>query len=82
MKIQVTQEDIDAGNRCNACYCPIALAIAREVNQTVFIDGKDWYVSWKKNLRGPLSQEAQDFVSLFDCGGAVKPFEFEIDYED
>lgn len=28
-KIEVTQEDIDSGVRCNTCYCPVARALNR-----------------------------------------------------
>ncbi len=80
MKIQVTQEDINQGVRQECEKCPIALAVIRAIGPqaaTMRISVDDAWVdigeeSWC------LPRSAARFVSDFDSGKAVTPFEFEL----
>jgi hypothetical protein len=75
--IDVTQEDIDKGERGDACKCPIALACHRILKEGVWvcedlmsISGEDEDVV--------LPDEAQDFIKRFDYGHSPEPFTFTI----
>lgn len=94
MKIEVTQEDIDAG-MVSAHSCPIALAANRIVGDNMCLVGpnvisiKSHKVPftlndhesfyWEYNST-KLPPEARKFVSDFDDHQPVEPFSFEIDY--
>jgi len=78
MEINVTQGDIDAGDRCNGYHCPIALAVRRRLAMDmiqvspsileVYIDN-----TWKSYS---LPKEATEFIQNFDKGKEVHPFTF------
>jgi hypothetical protein len=83
MKIKVTQHDIDRGLKGIMCGCPIALAAARTFNKpcgvSIFL-----YVGFSRENpkkyseeRYSLPQEAANFISNFDNGHKVRPFEFD-----
>lgn len=80
MIVEVTQEDIDNGQRAVPSACPIARAIRKNfmgatVNRTnVKLDG------WGKSTE--LPQIAKNFVNDFDNGKPVRPFDFELDLGD
>lgn len=77
MKITITQDDIDKGDRKSCYNCPIALGAnrafgdkysARVENTTILIG----------EFRRSLPEAARRFVKLFDAGDHVDPFEFEL----
>lgn len=80
MKISVTAEHIKKGKRQHCSLCPIALAMIDAgiedpyVHTNVVLTGIDY------ESRGyfTLSPAAKRFISRFDCGRAVEPFEFEL----
>jgi hypothetical protein len=82
--VQVTQEDIDNGHPSNPHGCPVALAMNRAFNRTDACagqfrlsfhasDGANFVVDW---LAPP---EIFAFISDFDYGHPVEPFEFELE---
>src|SRR5690242_13482648 len=86
--IDVTQEDIDRGNRANCRFCPIAMAIDRLVKPGV----EAWIDPWSMAIfQGDklvadflvLSQSMSDFIGLYDAGHYVPPsrFSFELPEE-
>ena len=89
MKIQVTKEDIEKGERGSCEWCPVALAIQRTYDLkngkdkmvTVDEDGVGiWQDSVEKHYRLPLI--ARDFIHDFDNSDIkseqLKPFSFKI----
>ncbi|AXH46553.1 hypothetical protein SEA_ROBINSPARKLES_108 [Gordonia phage RobinSparkles] len=86
MKITVTQENISTGIS-EPHTCPIALAMSDAgieepgVFHTALIgktnEGKNLHVT------NPPDDEVREFIRAFDRfgAGAVKPFEFELDWE-
>ena len=78
MKIQVTQDDIDAGIPRSCRRCPIAKALDRMnipyfgVLTLVIV----WSARYKDN--SILPTEALNFIQDFDHDRPVKPFEFEL----
>jgi len=81
INIEVTQADIDKGERRSFCKCPVALAIKRAVTPglevyvgqgaiTLRNDGGLWFDT--------QSISVQDFVVDFDFGRQVKPFSFPL----
>jgi hypothetical protein len=79
MKVQVTQEDINKGNRCDPWNCPLALAMQRATG--------DRNISVGAATAGPLGKlgmfwlplEATRFIHDFDFEHPVEPFEFEVE---
>jgi hypothetical protein len=86
MRIEVTQEDIDAGKRADACDCPVALAICRASGFSVSVRYSTVYRlqseihAWdSRAYLGELPNAARYFVVDFDEGRAVAPFAFDLD---
>ena len=80
MKVNVTRQDIDQGERANCCNCPVARAIARLVPE-----GDQVEVLYASILRRGLQcrivripEEVRDFIKKFDRGRWVKPFSFDL----
>ena len=83
--INITQRDIDKGERRNCEGCPVYLALRRTTNVRYvgvrdigFIrgDGPDRFVLVKTPSR------IRDFMVQFDDGHAVKPTRFTIEVPD
>lgn len=79
MKVQVTQEDIDAGIRKECMKCPVALAVKRmfpdhhvKVGITRIYLKKDGITSSYR-----LPQKIAVKIARFDDGAAMVPMEFE-----
>jgi hypothetical protein len=73
MKIQVTQDDINNGERSSK-YCPIALAIKRACNtENVFVGIAS--IRWDEREIIP-HYEIVKFIRDFDDGIKVNPCEF------
>ena len=80
MKITVTQEDIDKGERQNGCRCPIARAIAREGGGGPTVSTRQAILDIDSVVHiAELPQPARDFIAAFDNDGEVQPFTFEIE---
>lgn len=78
MRIFVTQEDIDKGERQKCTACPIALAASRALHQpNVLVDRFNVWVPGEERGR-LMPDKAQLFVWKFDAGKRVRPFEFEL----
>ncbi len=77
-KIQVTQQDIDAGQRGRCATCPIAMAMSRVIDEAVLVElnaavpdsflTTGWYA---------LPESAASFQRNYDDMKPVEPFEFE-----
>jgi hypothetical protein len=79
--IQVTQEDINAGEAGNCYSCPLALAIRRVCPGSlpwVQSLGVGWRTSHKHGPvdSSPLPREATAFIDRFDVKRDVSPFSF------
>lgn len=78
MKISVTQEDIDKGERNECRRCPVALALARAGFSGWEVDAGTIFLphSTAEPIRTPV--EVTRFVLDFDEGLPVFPFTFEL----
>lgn len=89
MKIQVTMEDIIKGAAGDPCNCPVARAVAR---QTEFAEVKVFddddnpdriaitLTSGNGETKSVIAPTSVDrFVTMFDSGDEVSPFEFELE---
>lgn len=75
MRVEVTQEDIDAGRKRDCYACPIALSIKRQGFGSVAVSqGNIWVVGCEYDT--PLHVE--EFIKAFDEGKPVKPFAFTL----
>jgi hypothetical protein len=88
---QVTQEDIAAGLMRDCEHCPIANAMKRKFPNALDVTASDDELYLR--LPGGRSYDAQrllartpapavNFISRFDEGLAVEPFEFEVEFRD
>lgn len=87
-EIQVTQEDIAKGVKENAECCPIALALNRAFPECDIADVSESAIvcfddgSWAEYG----SDEIGSFISAFDAGDPVQPFNFtfraDVNYPD
>lgn len=75
--IRVSKEDIKNGIRRSTTSCPIALALPRYGFATPWVgfSGVRYGVSGPRSFF-PLPESACTFVSRFDDGKPVKPFNF------
>lgn len=82
LRINVTQECIDYGEAVECELCPIALAIQSAFNDLgitgrVRVQAEDVCVLINREWRDyPLPEVAQTFISDFDQGKPVQPFNF------
>jgi len=88
--VKVTQEHINAGSAINCTKCPVALAINEAMSKykeysyasvspscvrLVFnSDGDQISTHWDT----PTPQPVRQFITEFDRGDTVEPFEFEL----
>lgn len=82
IRIDVTEEDIQAGRRRNGLQCPLALALQRGLGRMVVVN----YASYSRPCPGVAEPDYRylpsDVVRWridFDAGKPVSPFSFEID---
>ena len=81
MKVQVTQEHIDFGQRHSHTNCPIGHAF-HDMDDT-----HEWSIgmnriSWTTNkgsFEAHTPPEAEQFIKDFDNKQGVKPFEFDLE---
>lgn len=88
MKVEVTQEHIDKGQRREHDKCPIALAVEDIGYKSVSVDGKS-LDAWKDKvdgvkgyIYGDLPDEAVEFIRTFDRGDKVEPLTFEFEMKE
>ncbi len=83
MQITVTQQDINFGVQGGRCTCPVAVAIRRILAAPYYV-----LVYGKISLRRPSSRitkridipdSVRTFVTEFDRGNPVQPFDFDIE---
>lgn len=81
--IDVTQDDIKAGTKYSARFCPVALAIRRMVSFGEVVVDEDAVDFIGTNgvviESSPLAYAATDFVHAFDLNHEVHPFGFSLD---
>jgi len=78
MNIRVTEEDIEQGQRRDPQGCPVARALRREGVDHMGVGGMAvMMVLACKNTFVLLPAAAQQWITEFDWGGKVGPFEFE-----
>ena len=85
LTISVTQRDIDKGVRSDCAFCPIALAMRRELRRQGFVNnrvhvGGTLHVTTRragKVVGGyHLPQQAANFMGSFDNAIVVNPITF------
>ncbi len=77
MKIKITLSDILCGEPGNHSRCPIALALKRaHPNKNISVDHSGFSIG---DVEYDISAEIHEFISDFDFGVVVYPFEFDTD---
>jgi hypothetical protein len=79
MKITVTQQHIDQGQKGSPTRDPIAFAMADAglESPNAGVTHLRWYKDGRRQYV-EVPREVYDFMLNFDTGRAVKPFEFQI----
>ena len=76
MKITVTKEDIEKGQRDSVSRCPITRAFKRKTRQkNVRTEYAEIFVT---DNYFKLPKRARKFIKDFDNNGKVKPFSFNV----
>ena len=84
VKVTVTEEDIKNGKKQSRKYCPIGLALSREIGTFDVSVGTDqiqfciWSVEERSSAATP--PKAVRFIKMFDDGKTVKPTVFELEF--
>lgn len=78
VRVDVTADDIANGRMCNACACPVALALARRFNLTCGVLYGQWS-TLNRDLRGAIPPDVDARINLYDRTGNMEPFSFEVD---
>lgn len=82
--ISITQDDIDKGKKNSACWCPVALAIRREIPEVdqrnvvvaismTYIIGYPYYAASNPPI-------VHNFIMDYDNDKSVKPFEADLSF--
>jgi hypothetical protein len=80
--IEVTQEDIEKGQRKDGCNCPIAKAIKRAIPGCCVSVATRWVVlSINGEFCGDsfLPEKALKFIADFDNFNPISPFTFQLE---
>jgi hypothetical protein len=82
--IQVSEEDIKKGEKKEPECCPIALALDKKGFKEIYVG--DCYLDFEDEKgdyhQFMLPNKAMKFISCFDKGENVSPFEFTLGDED
>jgi hypothetical protein len=80
MKVRVTRQDIRKGVKESQDSCPVARAIKRITHKKVYVDPDSIIVYYRRDQSTfyDTTSEVTDFIELFDDGGKVSPFTFEL----
>jgi hypothetical protein len=79
VKITVTQEDIDRGQRKSMTKCPVARAVQAATGaEHVSVARSTIVVDFWSGVRPDVVAE---FIKRYDYGFDVQPFEFDMDFE-
>lgn len=72
MKLTITQEDIDAGEKCHTGNCPIAMSLKRVGFKNALVGMPLIFLGYGKSVQTNKTQRR--FINRFDKGLPVKPF--------
>lgn len=78
IKVEVTKEDIANGERENSCKCPVALALSRLGTDVSVGNGEIGFWLGDKYRLIEIPDMVDDFITQFDNGKEVEPFEFTL----
>lgn len=80
MRIEVTAEDIEAGEPESFEGCPIARAAARASGtpKVMALGSLYFYPLDGTEIRRSVPRECHEFMECFDAGLIVAPFTFEV----
>lgn len=74
IKIHVTSEDIERGQKSSCDFCPGARALKRVTRLPLQVGSLTIMKNWVSVAKTPRS--LQRFINRFDTGKPVKPFAF------
>jgi len=80
MRIEVTAEDIAAGESESFYRCPVALAAVRAsgTEKVMALGSLFFYRLDGTEIRRCIPRECYEFMECFDAGLPVSPFTFEV----
>lgn len=81
MRIEVTEEDIQYGCRCDPDCCPVGRALSRAGLAHLGVLGTAVRVECQRQevVLLVLPEEVQNWILCFDGYGPVSPFSFELE---
>lgn len=72
--VEVTDDDIKAGQPYVPSLCPVARAVSRSLHASIMVGTHSIHDG--RRTVGWLPGVAEDFIRRFDNGDRVEPFEF------
>lgn len=79
MRISVTEDHIKKGRKREPRFCPVAIAVRERLKLSEYqVDVGNRI--WIKDFPVEIPHAVNRFVSDFDNGRPVEPFEFDLDY--
>lgn len=79
--IQVTQDDINNGERFTVYNCPVARALARAFKMEMWCY-EDFGKTCDQKAIGKIPLHIKKWIIDFDLRRTVKPIEFEVSYTE
>lgn len=76
MIVEVTQADIDGGERNSSTACPVVLALRRAGHVHAQVGFRQCWHDGDTTACNDLSKAVETFIERFDAGKPVKPFRF------
>ena len=79
--VYVTQDCIRRGKSREAALCPVALALQAAGIKRAHVDTAGWWVANKHGVMlrsGAIPKQVATFITKYDNGGHVHPFEFKL----
>ena len=83
MRIYVTDEHIRAGVKRSGDKCPISLAISEVIGMKVLVGKYHWNTASISEIKTQTNPpEVTEAIVEYDSTGIMKPFDFEIEWEE
>jgi hypothetical protein len=78
IRVDVTTEDIEHGDRQSYVTCPVALAVRRVMGRLIEVSNRGWVITEDEEANADLPDDVTERIIDYDEGGAMEPFSFEL----
>ena len=89
LKINVAQEEINSGNKCEGSSCPVTLSIYKDYPKFDLVTTSADYIDCtigsavdSTDYIFKIPEAISSWIKTFDCNGVVSPIQFEATLTD